>query len=168
MRAGTTPDVERDKKIKNPERDIMNPSHPAGNNTPGKDIYPDWPAIPGTQKKSSPPGGSSVIPEGSPASALANRMTGLRAQATLPRRTPRNVIRRYTHDDLNERDAEIPYLKTERAIRDFVCSILERQDRMNEEIFCRMIDLEYRIDDLEIVRDFPTTGKRSLNPKVKA
>ncbi len=148
----------------------MNPSNPAGDNSPGKDSDATGPAIPGTQRKSSPseglqktPGG---IPDESPPSPRANRMTSLRAQAIAPRRTPRNVIRKYTHEDLNERDAEIPYLKTERAIRDLVCSILERQDRMNEEIFCRMIDLEYRIDDLETERDSPDAGKQS-KPKVK-
>jgi hypothetical protein len=51
--------------------------------------------------------------------------------------------------DLKQPDPKIPYVKTERAIRDLVCSLLERQDRMNEVILCRLIDLEYRIDDLE-------------------
>ena len=47
------------------------------------------------------------------------------------------------------RNAEIPYVKFETAIRDVVCSLMERQDRMNEEIFCRINDLVYRVEDLE-------------------
>jgi hypothetical protein len=40
-------------------------------------------------------------------------------------------------------------VKFEAAIRDMVCSLMERQDRMNEEIFYRINDLGSRLDDLE-------------------
>ena len=40
-------------------------------------------------------------------------------------------------------------MKFEAAARDLVCSLMERQDRMNEEIFYRINDLAYRLDDLE-------------------
>jgi hypothetical protein len=50
---------------------------------------------------------------------------------------------------LNERDPEVPYLMFEKVLRDLVCSLMERQDRMNEELLRRMIDLQYRVDDLE-------------------
>jgi hypothetical protein len=40
-------------------------------------------------------------------------------------------------------------VKFEAAARDLVCSLMERQDRMNEEIFYRINDLAYRLDDLE-------------------
>jgi hypothetical protein len=69
----------------------MNPSNPAWDNPPGKDSDATRPALPGTQKKSSPSESSPGTLEGS----TANRMTGIRVQATLPRRTPRNIIRRY-------------------------------------------------------------------------
>jgi len=60
-----------------------------------------------------------------------------------------NTVRKNTETDLNEKDPEVPYVKTERAIRDLVCSLMERQDRMNEEILRQVIDLQYRVDDLE-------------------
>ena len=63
--------------------------------------------------------------------------------------------------DLKQRDPEIPYVKTERAIHDLICSILERQDRMNEAILCRVIDIEYRIDNLETYREYSETGNES-------
>jgi len=59
------------------------------------------------------------------------------------------TVRKNTDDDLKERDPEIPYIKTEKAVRDLVCSLMERQDRMNEEILLRVIDLQYRMDDVE-------------------
>jgi hypothetical protein len=51
--------------------------------------------------------------------------------------------------DIYDKDAEIPYVKFEAAARDIVCSLMERQDRMNEEILCRIIDLAYRVEDLD-------------------
>ncbi|MDD4137702.1 MAG: hypothetical protein PHT99_07425 [Methanoregula sp.] len=59
------------------------------------------------------------------------------------------TVRKNTEDDLKDRDPEIPYIKTEKAVRDLVCSLMERQDRMNEEILLRVIDLQYRMDDIE-------------------
>ena len=59
------------------------------------------------------------------------------------------TIRKNTEDELREKDPEIPYVKTEHAIRDLVCSLMERQDRMNEQLLQRIIDLQYRMDDLE-------------------
>jgi hypothetical protein len=58
-------------------------------------------------------------------------------------------MRRRTERDLSSSDPEIPYAKTERAVRDLVCSLLERQDRMNEAIFLKLNDLGYRLDDVE-------------------
>lgn len=59
------------------------------------------------------------------------------------------TVRKNTEDDLKEREPEIPYVKTEKAVKDLVCSLMERQDRMNEEILLRVIDLQYRMDDIE-------------------
>lgn len=80
---------------------------------------------------------------------LVERKTGLRGQAIAPCRTPLHTRRKNTLYDLNERDPEIPYVKTERAIHNLVCSLMERQDRMNETILQRVIDLQYRMEDLE-------------------
>jgi hypothetical protein len=93
---------------------------------------------------------SSKLPDnGKKTHFLATRATALRGQSITPSRVARSTIRKNTEADLKEQDAEVPYHKTEKAIRDLVCSILERQDRMNEEIFNRVIDLQYRMDDLE-------------------
>jgi hypothetical protein len=40
-------------------------------------------------------------------------------------------------------------VKFEAAARDLVCSLMERQDRMNKEIFLRINDLGCRLEDLE-------------------
>ena len=47
-------------------------------------------------------------------------------------------------------------MKFEAAARDLVCSLMERQDRMNEEIFYKINDLVYRVEDLE--QDLPVAG----------
>jgi hypothetical protein len=80
---------------------------------------------------------------------LVERMTGLRGLSIGKRRVAQSTIRARTESDLRQSDAEIPYVKTEKAIRDLVCSLMERQDRMNEAIFLKLIDLEYRVDDSE-------------------
>jgi len=80
---------------------------------------------------------------------LVERMTGLRGLSIGKRRVAPSTIRARTESDLRQSDAEIPYLKTEKAIRDLVCSLMERQDRLNEAIFLKLIDLEYRVDDCE-------------------
>jgi len=100
-------------------------------------------------KKSGNSSGSGDDRSQEPGPRLIERRTGLRGQSIAPGRRPVNPVRKNTLDDLNERDPEVPYMKAERAQRDLVCSILERQDRMNEEILARVIDLQYRMDDLE-------------------
>ena len=77
------------------------------------------------------------------------RRTGLRGLHIGAAPVPQSTIRRQTISQLNERDPEIPYVKFEAAVRDLVCSLMERQDRMNEELLRRMIDLQYRMDDIE-------------------
>jgi len=57
--------------------------------------------------------------------------------------------------DINDKDAEVPYVKLEAAARALVCSLMERQDRMNEEIFYKLNDLAYRVEDLEENRPTP-------------
>jgi hypothetical protein len=50
--------------------------------------------------------------------------------------------------DIYARDAEIPFVKFGSIARILVCSLMERQDRMNEEIFYRINDPGYRLEDL--------------------
>lgn len=93
---------------------------------------------------------------------LVERKTGLRGRGIAQRFILKSTIRNHTDQDLWAKDPEIPWIKAERAIHDLVCSLLERQDRMNEEILLRVIDLEYRMDDLE--RDYLPRRKRPEKP----
>jgi hypothetical protein len=77
------------------------------------------------------------------------RVTALRGQSIARPRQPKNALRRQSQYDIYGKDPEIPYVKFEAAARDLVCSLMERQDRMNEEIFYRINDLAYRVEDLE-------------------
>ena len=100
----------------------------------------------GTDRKTN---GDQAGGKGSASPRLADRMTGLRGLSIGKRRVGPSTIRARTESDLRQSDAEIPYGKTEKALRDLVCSLMERQDRMNEAIFLKLIDLEYRVDDSE-------------------
>ena len=59
----------------------------------------------------------------------------------------------------------IPYLETERAIRDLVCSIIEWQDRMNEVLLRRIIELENGIRDIKRDRLREKKEKVSRKPE---
>ena len=87
--------------------------------------------------------------QGSTSTRQVERKTGLRGLSIGQGRTVQSTIRKRTERDIRLPDAEIPYFKTEKAVRDLVCSLIERQDRMNEAIFLKLIDLEYRIEDSE-------------------
>jgi hypothetical protein len=89
---------------------------------------------------------------------LVERRTGLRGQHIGAAPVPRGSMRRQTLALLNERDPEIPYVKFETALRGLVCSFMERQDRMNEELLRRMIDLQYRMEDIEA--DLPVASRK--------
>jgi hypothetical protein len=58
--------------------------------------------------------------------------------------------RKRTERDLKNPDSEIPYAKTEKAIRDLVCSLMERQDRMNTAIFLEINTLN---EDIGMLKD---------------
>jgi hypothetical protein len=77
------------------------------------------------------------------------RRTGIRGLGIGAAPTPKSTIRKNTEDDLRERDPEIPYAKAESGFRDLVCSLMERQDRMNEQLFVHINELQYRMDDVE-------------------
>jgi hypothetical protein len=87
---------------------------------------------------------------------LVERATALRGQGIASPKKPKRTLRRQTQTDIYGRDAEVPYVKLEAAARDLVCSLMERQDRMNEEIFYKLNDLAYRVEDLEENRPTPT------------
>jgi hypothetical protein len=87
---------------------------------------------------------------------LVERVTALRGQGIASPKKPKSTLRRQTQTDIYGRDAEVPYVKLEAAARALVCSLMERQDRMNEEIFYKLNDLAYRVEDLEENRPTPT------------
>ena len=87
------------------------------------------------------------------------RKTELRRQGIVPLREKKSTHRRRTEQDLKDRDPEVPYTRFETAVRDLVCSLMERQDRMNEEIFAKLNDLGYRQDDLEATVEDLIPGK---------
>ena len=59
-------------------------------------------------------------------------------------------IRRRTERDLKDAGSEIPYARTEKAVRDLVCSLIERQDRMNRDIFLEINTMQ---EDIGILKD---------------
>lgn len=83
------------------------------------------------------------------APCLFERVTTLRGLSISHPQTSRSTLRRETLQNIYGKDPEIPFVKFEAAARALVCSLMERQDRMNEGIFFRMNDLRYRFEDLE-------------------
>jgi hypothetical protein len=79
-----------------------------------------------------------------------DRKTELLGMSTKPFPEDPACIRRRTERDLKDPDAEIPYAKTEKAVRDLVCSLLERQDRMNVDIFLEINGMK---EDIGILKD---------------
>ena len=96
-----------------------------------------------------------------PVPRLAERKTELRGLGIAPLREKKSTTRRRTEQDLFGPDPEVPYARFETAVRALVCSLMERQDRMNEEIFFKLNDLGYRQDDLEATVEELKQGKRS-------
>jgi hypothetical protein len=78
------------------------------------------------------------------------RATVLRGLSIARPQTPKSTLRRQGLQDIRSKDPEIPYQIFENAARDLVCSLMERQDRMNEEIFNKLVDLEYSVNDIEL------------------
>jgi hypothetical protein len=85
----------------------------------------------------------------SPGTRFVERATALRGLSISRPMEPEGSDRRRTLVAIRDKDPEIPYAKLEAATRDLVCALMERQDRMNEELFYKITDLEYRLSDLE-------------------
>lgn len=117
------------------------------------------PAVTGTAGAESAPAPVHATPK------LVERATALRGQSIAPSRTPKSTLRRRTLQDLHDKDPEVPYRQYEAASRDLICSLMERQDRMNEAIFNRIIDLEYRINELEDEPAPVRTGRKNNGPE---
>ena len=95
---------------------------------------------------------------------LVNRKTGLRGLDIGASRESKSVIRKRTEQDIFCLDPEVTYVKAEKANRDLVCTLIERQDRMIEAIFLKINDLGYRIEDLEEWREEELDKRESGNP----
>lgn len=90
---------------------------------------------------------------------LVERVTALRGQSIARPLEPKSTHRRRTKLDIYGKDPEIPYVKFESAALDLVCSLMERQDRMNEEIFFKLNDLVYEVEDLKQERSSDGGGR---------
>nr|WP_319376232.1 hypothetical protein [uncultured Methanoregula sp.] len=100
-------------------------------------------------------------PEHRPVTAVF-RKTEL--HGTLSASTPdkKKKIRKRTLHRLNDPDAEVTYQQFESVLRNFVCSLMERQDRSNDEQYLHVAELQQQIDALE--RRLDTIAKTSPNP----
>jgi len=98
---------------------------------------------------------SNELNNGPPAPQLVERKTELHGLGIAPSREKKSTLRRRTERDLKDPDPEVPYTRFEAAARALDCALMERQDRMNEELFVKFNDLGYRQDDLEAtIEDF--------------
>jgi hypothetical protein len=119
------------------------------NNVENQEPGPAGSGEQGTGQNSTDPGNARTAKRTKTSPPLVERVTALRGQSIARPQEPKSTRRRQTQVDIYDKDAEIPYVKFEAAVRDIVCSLMERQDRMNEEILCRIIDLAYRVEDLD-------------------
>jgi len=104
---------------------------------------------PATEQNTMNTGGTRKATRTKTASLPAVRATALRGQEITRHQSPKSTYRRQTQQNIYGKDSEIPYVKFEAAFRDLVCSLMERQDRMNEEIFLKLNDLAYQVEDLQ-------------------
>jgi hypothetical protein len=98
-------------------------------------------------------GGTAGAANGGPTVQLVERKTELRCLHIGRRRPKKGRVRKDTEEDLRGLSPEVPYVKAEQALKDLVCSLMERQDRMNEEILGQVISLQYWVDELETWRE---------------
>jgi hypothetical protein len=126
------------------------------NNVENQEPGPAGSVEQGTGQNSTDPGDARTAKRTRTTPLLVERATALRGQGIASPKKPKSTLRRQTQTDIYGKDAEVPYVKLEAAARALVCSLMERQDRMNEEIFNKLIDLGYRVEDLE--EDRPAAG----------
>ena len=119
------------------------------NNVENQEPGPAGSGDQGTGQNSENPGDVRTSKRTKTAPLLVERVTVMRGQGIAAHKKPKSTLRRQTQADIYSKGAEVPYLKLEAAARDLVCSLMERQDRMNEEIFYKLNDLSFRVGDLE-------------------
>lgn len=90
-----------------------------------------------------------TMPAKKPLRKRVQRKTCLRGQSIDPPHYPKQSVMRQIEKDFGEKDPDIPYIAWENAMKDLVCSLIERQDRLARNLLLRLGDLEYRVEDLE-------------------
>jgi hypothetical protein len=98
---------------------------------------------------------------------LVERVTALRGQAIDHGQRPKRSVRSGIKRELLEHDSDVPYAAAEKAQRDLVCSLIERQDRVTEKLLLMINDLQYRTDDLELAVLRRKTGIPSSPDRMK-
>ena len=129
------------------------------NNNENKIPGPDGSGEQGTGKNTTDSVGIRKATRATTAPRLVDRVTALRWQSIARPLEPKSTHRRRTKLDIYGKDPEIPYVKFESAALDLVCSLMERQDRMNEEIFLTLNDLVYQVEDLQQERTSDGGGR---------
>jgi hypothetical protein len=83
---------------------------------------------------------------------------------TMPASTPDEgkKTRRRTMQSLKSPGAMVSYQPFETAFKDFICSLMERQDMMGEELLLHIADLQQQIDALE---DQLNMVKKTVSPR---
>ena len=77
------------------------------------------------------------------------RKTELHGTTTASTPDEGKKIRKRTMQSLKSPGATVPYHQFETAFKDFICSLMERQDMMGEELLLHIADLQQQIDALE-------------------
>lgn len=135
----------RSRNTKKPdEGDTIEPDNRTGKSPSPSENTPAGPTGSGPENSQNPE--TSKKPVKTP--RLVDRVTALHS-AGIPLPPPKRSSRRKeTLVDLHSADPEIPYKKFERSAQDLLCSLMERQDRMNEELFRRIDDCRDEIDEV--------------------
>jgi hypothetical protein len=78
------------------------------------------------------------------------RKTELQGMSTKSSPEGPTQARKRTERDLKDPEFGIPYAKTEKAVRNLVCSLIERQNRMNADIF---LEINSMNEDIGMLKD---------------
>jgi hypothetical protein len=132
---------------------------PSENNEEDQEPGPAESGDVGSGQKSTDTGNVTTLTRQGTARHPVERATALRGQRSAPTKAPERMKRRQTRQDIDGKDPEIPCVRFEKTTRDRICSLLERQDRMNEEIFLKINDPEYRVNDSEKNQTVKRGGK---------
>jgi hypothetical protein len=90
------------------------------------------------------------------------RKTELHGTTTGAKPDALKKIRRRTLQSLKSPGAMVSYQPFETAFKDFICSLMEHQDKMGEEILLHIADLQQQIDALE---DQLNMVKKTVSPR---